>query len=47
MTGEWVFACLADQAWIEDLDDVDIIEDAGEGEAGIGLAVDERPLVKT
>ena len=38
MIGECVFACLADQACIEDArDEEDIIEDAGEGDAATGI----------
>jgi hypothetical protein len=48
MTGEKLFVCLAGQACKdEDLEEVDIMEDAGDGEVGKGLAVDERPFVMT
>ena len=34
MTGDWVLACRADQACIEEREEVDIIDEAGDG---IGL----------
>lgn len=47
MTGDWVLAWRVDQAWVGDLEDVDIIEDAGEEEADNGVRVVERPVRNT
>jgi len=48
MIGDKVFACLDDQACNdEDLEEVDMTEEAGDGEVGSGLVVDERLFVMT